>query len=95
MVINRVAPFSFGKIMGTLYTILGLVIGCLFALASMAGSMFSEQAHAGSLGAVFGVGAIIFFPLLYGVMGFVVSLIGAALYNLAAGIVGGIEIDVK
>ena len=95
MVINRVAPVSVAKVAGLLYTILGLIIGGFIALASMAGSMLSEQAHGNPLGALLGVGAIIFFPLLYGCIGFIAALIGAALYNVAAGFVGGIEIDVK
>ena len=42
-------------------------------------------------GALFGVGAIILFPIFYGCMAFVMTLIQAALFNVAAGIVGGIE----
>jgi hypothetical protein len=37
---------------------------------------------------------VIFLPILYGVLGLVVGAIGAALYNLLAGIIGGVEIDV-
>jgi hypothetical protein len=33
-------------------------------------------------------------PLLYGGLGFVMTAIMAWLYNMAAGVVGGIEIDV-
>jgi hypothetical protein len=46
-------------------------------------------------GVLFGVGAIVLLPILYGCMGFVVSLVGAWLYNLAAGAVGGIELTVQ
>ena len=42
-----------------------------------------------------GVGAIVFFPILYGCMGFVATLIGAWLYNVVAGLVGGIEMDLQ
>jgi hypothetical protein len=42
-----------------------------------------------------GVGAIVFFPILYGVMGFIATLIMAALYNVIAGAVGGVEMDVR
>ena len=41
-----------------------------------------------------GVGAVIVFPILYGLMGFVATLIAAWLYNVAAGVVGGVEVDV-
>ena len=92
MVINRIAPFSLAKISGTLYAALGLIFGALFSLIAMAG-----MAAGGSdspFGAIFGVGAIILFPILYGCIGFVASLIGAWLYNVLAGMVGGVELDV-
>jgi hypothetical protein len=42
-----------------------------------------------------GVAMLIFLPILYGVAGFVFGAIAAAVYNLIAGIVGGIEIEVE
>jgi len=38
---------------------------------------------------------LIFLPIMYGVIGFIAGAIGAALYNLVAGVVGGIEIEVE
>jgi hypothetical protein len=35
----------------------------------------------------------VLFPILYGVMGFIFTLIAAWIYNGVAGMVGGIEID--
>jgi hypothetical protein len=94
MVIHRIGPMSLAKLSGTLYAILGLIIGALFSLAAMAGAMASGDDNAGMFGAMFGIGAIVLFPLLYGCMGFIVSLIGAWLYNMLAGMVGGVEVDV-
>ncbi|MBK7643659.1 MAG: hypothetical protein IPJ19_11540 [Planctomycetes bacterium] len=37
--------------------------------------------------------AIVFLPLLYGFLGFLSGVLGAALYNLLAPIVGGIELE--
>ncbi len=45
--------------------------------------------------AVFGVGALLFMPIGYGVLGFVVSLVLAALYNVVAKFAGGIEIQTE
>ncbi len=42
-----------------------------------------------------GIFALILFPILYAIIGFIAGAISAALYNLVAGIVGGIEIDVE
>jgi hypothetical protein len=94
MVIHRIGPMSLAKLSGTLYAILGLIIGALFSLAAMAGAIASGDDNAGMFGAMFGIGAIVLFPLLYGCMGFIVSLIGAWLYNMLAGMVGGVEVDV-
>jgi hypothetical protein len=42
----------------------------------------------------FGVGAIVVLPILYGVAGFVGGILGAAIYNVIASIVGGIEFEI-
>jgi hypothetical protein len=95
MVINRVGPVSCAKITGTLYAFLGLIIGAFFSLFALAGGMGSDRAGGAALGAMMGIGAIVMLPILYGCLGFVASLIGAWLYNVVAGLVGGVEIDVR
>jgi hypothetical protein len=95
MVINRIGPVSCAKITGTLYAILGLIFGAFISLFSLAGGMASDRAGGAMFGAVMGVGAIVMLPIFYGLMGFIATLIGAWLYNVAAGIVGGVEIDVR
>jgi hypothetical protein len=42
-----------------------------------------------------GVGAIFILPIFYGGIGFIGMLIAAWLYNVIAGFVGGIELDVQ
>jgi hypothetical protein len=93
MIVKRIAPLSLAKISGVLYAIIGLIIGCGCAMISMVGGALSREMPGKAFGAVFGVGAIIFFPILYGVLGFVGSLIGAAIYNLLASAVGGVEVE--
>jgi hypothetical protein len=93
MVIKRVAPLSVAKVAGSLYAFLGLCIGALVSLLSLAGSAFSGEGS--GFGALLGVGAIVAFPILYGGFGFIFTLIAAALYNVIAGMVGGIEIETQ
>jgi hypothetical protein len=95
MVLKRIDPLSCAKIAGTLYAILGLIMGGIFSLAALAGAFASTGSRAGALGALIGVGSVIMFPIFYGAMGFVVSLIGAWLYNVLAGVVGGIRLDLQ
>jgi len=58
-------------------------------------SLFSLMGAGAAAGAIFGIGAVILLPLLYGIIGFVVTLIGAWIYNAAAKRVGGIEIQTE
>jgi hypothetical protein len=95
MVITRVAPVSAAKIAGMLYVIVGLVIGAFVSLAAIVGGMAANQEGSGGLGVIFGAGAIILLPLLYGCMGFVMTLLMTWLFNVAAGITGGVEVDVR
>ena len=99
-IVRRVGPGSAFKIGLVLYGIIGLLLGIVMACVSMvAGSLggLGQSAVPGArvLGLGMGFGAIIVFPLLYGVMGGVFAAIGAAIYNLVAGWVGGLEIDIS
>ena len=98
MVITRVGVLSVAKIGAVLYAGIGLIVGGLFSLiglAGFAGSLASDSPGGAVGAAMFGAGAIIILPIFYGVLGFVATLIGAFLFNLAAGITGGVEIEVK
>ena len=102
MVIKRVGPLSCAKIAGLLYAILGLIFGGMFSLLALAGGVARGLSSNGAGGggasgvaAVFGIAAIVVFPILYACIGFVMTLVMAALYNLVAGMVGGVEIDVQ
>jgi hypothetical protein len=92
MIVRRIEPMSAAKVGGTLYAMLGLVFGCIFTLISFTG--FSA-ASMGSMGALFGVGAIIILPLFYGILGFIFAGLSAFLYNVASKVAGGLEIQVE
>ncbi len=97
--VRKVGIGSLAKILGFLYAAIGVIAGAVISLASLAGAAFGqaaggeEGAAAAVIGLVFGVGAIIVLPIFYGVMGLVGGLIMGAVYNIAAGVVGGIKID--
>ncbi len=95
MVIQRIGPVSCAKITGTLYAILGVAIGAVVSLIALAGGFASDRPGGAVFGLLFGVDAIVLLPILHGGIGFVATLIAAGLYNLAARLVGGVEIDVK
>jgi hypothetical protein len=102
MVLRRIGVWSAAKLNGVLYACIGLVIGLVVSLASMlgalAGSQLSADSGFGGFGvpAMFiGVGAIVVLPVLYGVLGMIGGAIGAGVYNLAAGVFGGIELELQ
>ena len=94
MVIKRINVLKLAIFQGALMAAFGLIAG-LFIL--MFGSMFAGLAgrEAGAAGFIGGIGALIFLPIMYGVIGFISGAIGAFVYNLVAGVVGGIEIEVE
>jgi len=95
MTIKRIVPLSLAKIAGTLYAIMGLIVGCIVSLIAVAGGFSSDESGFAGLGAMVGAGAIVILPIFYGALGFVATLIGAWIYNVLAGVVGGIELDVQ
>ncbi len=94
MVIKRVAPMSIAKISGVVNAVMGLLIGAFVSLFAIGGAMFMPEGNGGAFGALFGVAAIVALPLFYGAVGFVGAFIGALIFNAAAGIVGGVEVEV-
>jgi hypothetical protein len=103
MVIRRLGVWSVAKLYAGIMATFGLIGGIFFALAAMVGGFAGAASStdtnaglaAGGLSALFGVGAIIFLPILYGVLGLIGGSIGAALYNLFAGLFGGVEVEVQ
>ena len=93
MIIRRIGPLSAGKVAGVLYAGFGLVFGAIFSLVAMAGGMAAPEDGSAIFGAVFGVAAIVVLPIMYGVLGFVTAVFGAWLYNLAASVTGGVELN--
>jgi hypothetical protein len=97
MRLTRIGPISVAKIAFIVYGGIGLLIGVIIALASLLGATLgaANGEHSAWLGALFGVGAIVVLPLLYGFFGALSLLILSALYNFVAGMVGGVELTLE
>ncbi len=97
MIVRRVGVWSVARIYGALLAAMGLLFGVMLALVSMAGAGLAGEVQDAPtwLAPVFGVGAIIALPIFYGVMGIVVGAVTAVLYNIFAGIVGGISLETE
>jgi hypothetical protein len=94
MVIKRIDPISCAKVLGITYAFMGIIIGAGVSVIALTGA-FGSSGPAAGVGAMFGAGAIVIFPIMYGCIGFVGGLIGAAIYDLAANTVGGISIETQ
>lgn len=88
---QRITKFSIGqsaKFMAVLYALFGLIFVPFFLLAGM----FSPEGSGGlGFGMVFGLAM----PVLYACFGLVGGAVGAALYNLVAGWIGGLEVELE
>ncbi|MEP7077724.1 MAG: DUF3566 domain-containing protein [Chthoniobacterales bacterium] len=98
--IRRVTPLQAGKMLGVLYGCMGLLFLPFFALAGVAGAFVqhaqqNQQAVPAALtaGVMLGLGFLM--PIIYAVFGFLFGIIGAAIYNLSARWLGGIEVEVE
>ena len=89
--IKRLDVVSVATILGVLYAILGLIFGIIFAIVGTATMGIADLPS--GLGLFFGAGAIIFLPIFYGILGFIVGAIVAFFYNIIAGRIGGIKME--
>jgi hypothetical protein len=95
--VKKIGVLSAAKILGILGAGIGLVLGLLAAAAA---SLMAIWAPALQLPQMFplmsaGWAGLILFPIFYGICGFIGGLIGAAVYNIVAGVVGGLEIELE
>jgi hypothetical protein len=97
-IVREVGVLSLGKVAGIVYAGIGLLAGVIVAMVSVLGGfagLADEGGAAGGFVAMFlGVGAVFILPVFYGVLGSVVGMIVAVLYNTAARLVGGVEITI-
>ena len=94
MVIKRINVLKLAIFQAAMMAAFGLLAGLLMLVF---GSMFSGLigGNTGSAVVAGGIGMVIFLPIMYGIFGFIAGAIGAFIYNLVAGVVGGIEIEVE
>ena len=85
--------------LGVLYAALGLLFVPFFAVAAIFGA-FAEHAAQGRSGSAAIAGGLflvmsLMFPIFYGAMGFIFGVVTAAIYNLVAGWIDCLEVEVE
>ncbi|KYK28292.1 MAG: hypothetical protein AYK19_21075 [Theionarchaea archaeon DG-70-1] len=95
--IKKIGVFSMAKIEAALGAVIGFIVGIIWAIIAVFVRGFAEVAGAPmrTAGPIFGVAAIVIMPLLYAVIGFIGGALIAFLYNVIAGWIGGIEIELE
>lgn len=91
VIVKRVGILSMAKLQAIIMAIMGLILGIFYTVFASLISKTNSAAEPAL--AKFGWIGIILFPIIYGILGFVVGAIGAWLYNLIAKGVGGIEME--
>jgi hypothetical protein len=92
-IIKSVGVLSVAKMMGLIQACLGVVLIPFFLLVGLAGTLAgrAESPFAGMVGLVLAF----CMPIFFGILGFIMGAIGAALYNLFAKWIGGIELQMQ
>jgi hypothetical protein len=99
--IKRMGVFSCAKIYSITLAAMGLIVGIIYGLIFMVvgGAMMAgggrDSGAAGASSLVIGLVMMIAIPVFYGIIGFIGGIIGALVYNVAAGIVGGLELELE
>jgi hypothetical protein len=100
--IRKLGVLSVAKIQASIMFIISLLISIPYGLIVILYSLVGGSALGGNTGLGVGVGGVVFgllimigLPIMYSIIGFIGGAIASLLYNLFAGWVGGIEIEVE
>src|ERR1700679_3700701 len=88
--IKRIAPLQLGKILALCYGVMGLLFCPIFLIASLFASHLPNQQRVGMM--AFGTGFALLMPVFYAVMGFVLGVVSAFVYNVIAKWIAGVEV---
>jgi hypothetical protein len=102
MTIRRLGVMSVAKMYALLLLIMGAIFGVIYGLVFIvfgAAVALGTKDDAGVLGGagtiVVGLLMMIGIPIFYGIFGFIIGAIMAAVYNLVATFAGGIQIELE
>jgi hypothetical protein len=95
MRITHIAPLSVGKVAFVLYGCIGLIACIFFVPVMLFGTMMNPAAHRFPGGALFVVALVIGMPIFYATIGSLFAMLAVAIYNVVAGMVGGVELTIE
>ena len=100
LTVKRIRVLSLAKLQAVLMAAIGLIVGVIYGVIIMVfGAALLSQTEAGGAAAVGsvvgGLVVMVIAPIFYGVLGFVFGAISALVFNVAAGFMGGLELQVE
>jgi len=96
--IKKVGILSFAKINALVMAAMGLIVAVIYLLIFLPFLMLASGAAKGVISIGLGVAipiALIGIPVFYGIIGFIFGALGAWLYNIIAGWIGGLEMNLE
>ena len=95
--VKRFGILSVAKIQSAVMGVMGLFIGLIYAVILTVTGIIAVigGTKAGIMMLVGAVAAVVLVPILYAVIGFVFGALSAWVYNIVAGRVGGIELELE
>jgi len=90
MLVKSVRPLSLAKILAFIFGFIGLILGALTSVLTLLGVSLVKTSDTGPE-SLAGILAVVILPPIYALIGFIVGVINAALFNVAAGWMGGLE----
>jgi small-conductance mechanosensitive channel len=93
-IIKSVGVLSCAKIFALIHFAIGLIFVPFFLLIAMVGAFAGPKAG-NALPAAVAIVMAVFMPFLYALIGFTMGALGAWIYNLASGWLGGIEMELQ
>ena len=93
--VRSINVVQFALMYGIICAVFGIIVGLLAAFAFLVAPAAFAQTGMTNLGPL----SIVLFPIIYAIVlfiyGFIAGLIIAALYNLVAGWIGGVEVQLE
>jgi len=93
-IVKRIGLFSSLKVGVVVYGLIGLIAGVFCSVIAFAVPS-AHRTHVPWVSPSVSLFAVILCPVLYGIIGGIVTVLSAFIYNLASGWVGGLEVEIS
>lgn len=93
MIVKRVDVWSVARMLAAIQACFGLLVGAFVTLIALVG--FGAAGGDEIVPRVVGMAAVFVLPIFYGLMGAAVGALTAVIYNVFAGVLGGVRLEIE